>query len=513
MKLLESILVLMALAVILLQISKRFQLPYPSLLALAGIGVALVPFLPTIILDPQLALAIFVTPALFDAAYSTSPRELKRHWIPLAILAVAAVIVTMLAVGAVGHAIAHLGWAAAFTLGAIVSPPDASAVSAVLTRFQLPRRALLILQGESLLNDATALLLFGTAQTVALHEAGMKWGTLGSLSFAIPGGALLGFVLGKVFLWIARWTAGTLSASITEISVTFGAWILSEIAHVSPILAVVTLAMTIARANPSQQLPRDRVQSVSLWSSLTFILSALAFLLLGMQALDAVKHLKGANLQDAVSFGGAVFITTVVTRIVWVFIYRLTAERAMATAGSPLPPTRVSFLISWCGIRGILTIATASALPANFPSRNLIVFAAFCVVLGTLVVQGFTLGPVIRILGIEPDESLQEEAQEARKELLQAGLSFLENKTSMQAADIRKELQAATSQLNRLDFSVQSSGMDKMRRAVAEAQRRRLIAMRRRGDVQEDVFRLLEEELDWSALAASPSNDLTLEEV
>lgn len=513
MELLEGILVLMALAVILLQISKQFRLPYPSLLALAGIGVALVPFLPTILLDPQLALAVFVTPALFDAAYSTSPRELRKHWIPLAILAVAAVIVTMLTVGAVAHVIAHLGWAAAFTLGAIVSPPDASAVSAVLNRFRLPRRALLILQGESLLNDATALLLFGMAQAVALHGAGPQWKTVGSLSLAIPGGALLGFALGKLFLLIARWTAGTLSASITEVAVTFGAWILAEEIHVSPILAVVALAMTIGHANPSQQLPRDRVQSISLWSSLVFILSALAFLLLGMQGLDAVQHLKGTSLQSAVVFGVAVFLTTVVTRIVWVFAYRFSAERAMAKTDSPLPPTRVSFLVSWCGIRGILTIATASALPANFPSRNLIVFAAFSVVLGTLVVQGFTIGPLIKLLRIEPDDSLQQEAQKVREELLRTGLVFLANKTGAAAADIRKELEIATKQIDRLDFSVQSSGLDRVRRAVAGAQRRRLIQMRRHGDVQEDVFRLLEEELDWSTLAASPSDDLALEEV
>ena len=278
-------------------------------------------------------------------------------------------------------------------------------------------------------------------------------------------------------------------------------------------LSVAGLAMTTAQANPSPQLPRDRVQSVSLWSSLVFLLSALAFLLLGMQALDAVQHLKGTSFQSAVAFGVAVFITTVVTRIVWVFVYRLSAERAMAKTDTPLPPARVSFLVSWCGIRGILTIATASALPANFPSRNLIVFAAFSVVLGTLVVQGFTIGPLIKLLRIDPDDSLQEEAQKVREELLRAGLGFLESKTSAAAADIRKELEAATRQVSKLDFSVRSSGLDRIRRAVAEAQRRRLIEMRRHGDVQEDVFRLLEEELDWSALAASPSDDLTLEEV
>jgi NhaP-type Na+/H+ or K+/H+ antiporter len=281
LRLFEEILVLLVLAVILLQISRHFSLPYPSLLALAGIGVAATPFLPTIILQPDLALAIFVTPALFTAAYETSPRELKEHWLPLVILAVAAVIVTTLTVGVVGHFTSGLAWASAITLGAIVSPPDASAVSAVLNRFPLPRRTLLILEGESLLNDATALLLFGLAQAVAMHGTSSINQTLGPLLLAVPGGALLGFLLGRAFPLVARWTAGSLSASIAEISFTFGAWILSEKLHVSPILAVVALAMTAARGTPKQEPPRDRVHSTALRGAMAFILGTLAFLLLG----------------------------------------------------------------------------------------------------------------------------------------------------------------------------------------------------------------------------------------
>lgn len=513
MELFESILVLMVIAVVLLQISKRFKLPYPSLLALAGIGVAIAPFLPTIVLEPRLALAVFVTPALFDAAYDTAPRELKKHWVPLTTLAVAAVIVTMLAVGMVGHALAHLGWAAAFTLGAIVSPPDASAVSAVLNRFPLPRRTLLILEGESLLNDATALLLFGTAEAIALHGTSSTWNTLGPLALAVPGGALLGWALGKSFLLVARWTAGTLSASVAEIAATFGAWILADKLHVSPILSVVILAMTIAKSTPSQQPPRDRVHSTALWGSLTFTLGAVAFLLLGMQVLDISQHLGATSLKSAIFFGAAVFLTTVVARIVWVFVYRVSARRVMANTNTPLPPAKVSFLVSWCGIRGILTIATATALPANFPDRSLIVFAAFSVVLGTLVLQGFTIGPLVQLLHIEQDDSLHEESQQLREDLLRAGLASLSSRASSAAIDVRRELESALRQVGRLDFSVQSSGIDEVRRSVVEAQRKRLIELRGEGSVQEDVFQLIEEELDWAALAASPSSDLALEEI
>lgn len=512
MELFVGILVLMVVAVVLLQVSRRFSLPYPALLALAGIAVAAIPFLPNIILEPDLALAIFVTPALFDAAYDTAPRDLKSHWQPLAFLAVAAVIITTLTVSLVGHFMADLGWAAALTLGAIVSPPDASAVSAVLNRFPLPRRTLLLLEGESLLNDATTLLLFGTAQAIAVHGRASTWSTVGPLLLAIPGGAFLGYVLGRIFLLVAKWTAGSLSASIAEISVTFGAWILAEKLHVSPILSVVVLAMTIAEGAPKQEPARDRVHSTALWGSITFILGAVAFLLLGMQVLDVAKHLSGVSLRSAVLFGVAVTLTTVATRIAWVFLYRVGVAR-FSTNKSALQPVGVTFLTSWCGIRGILTIATASALPHDFPGRSLIVFASFSVVLGTLVVQGFTIGPLVNLLHLEPDDSLKEETGQVRKQLLEVGLRYLGERTDASAASIRKELLSALKQADSLDFSAQSSSLDKLRCSVVDAQRTHLIDLRDHGDIQEDVFQFLEEELDWNALAASPAEDLTLEEV
>ena len=513
MELFESIVALMGMAVLLLQISRKFKLPYPSLLALAGIGVALAPFLPTIVLDPQLALAIFVTPALFDAAYDTAPRELREHWLPLTMLAVAAVIVTTLTVGTVGHLMGHLGWAAALTLGAIVSPPDASAVSAVLSRFPLPRRPLLVLEGESLLNDATALLLFGTFQAFALHGGASIGHTIGGLALAVPGGALLGYLLGTAFLRVSRWTSGTLSASVAEIAVTFGAWIVAEQLHVSPILSVVVLAMTIARRTPSQQPARDRIHSVSLWGGVTFTLGALAFLLLGMQVLDVAQHLGETSLKEAILFGFAIFVVTVVTRVVWVFLYRAVAKKPLQNTDIPVLPAKLSFLVSWCGIRGILTIATASALPADFPSRSMIVFAAFSVVLGTLVVQGFTIGPLVKMLGIEQDDSLAQEAQEIRKELLTVGIDALQRETTSDAILIRGELENALSQAEQKDFSAESSSIDGVRRRLIARQRRRLIEMRNEGRIPEDAFQLIEEELDWASLAASPSNDVELEEI
>jgi CPA1 family monovalent cation:H+ antiporter len=200
-------------------------------------------------------------------------------------------------------------------------------------------------------------------------------------------------------------------------------------------------------------------------------------------------------------------------QIAWVFLYRASVERATASTHTPLPSAQVSFLTSWCGIRGILRIATASALPSSFPGRSLIVFAAFSVVLGTLVVQGFTIGPLLKLLHIEQDDSLKQEMEQVREELLHIGLDTLGDGAEPSATSIRRELDSALKQIGRLDFSAQSSGIDTLRRSVIEAQRARLIEVRDKGEIEEDVFQLLQEELNWTTLAASPADDLTLEEV
>lgn len=513
MSFLSIVLILLAVSVVLLQLSKKLRLPYPSLLAFAGLGLATVPHGPHLILNPQIALAIFVTPALFNAAFRTSPRELLKHWVPLVALAGASVIITVFAVGVVGHILGHLSWAAALTLGAIVSPPDASAVSAVLNRFPLPRRTLLILEGESLLNDASALLFFGIFQAMALSDGSSMWKITGSLLVAVPAGAFLGYALGRVFTVVTRWTAGTLSASIAEVTLTFAAWVAAERLHVSPILSVVVLAMTIARSAPRQQMPRDRVQSVAVWGSMTFAFSALAFLLLGMQVADIARHLHSVSLRSAIVFGLCICVVTVLVRIAWVFLYRVLFRRILLDTVSSVPSARISFFVSWCGIRGLVTIATASSLPIEFPARDLIVFAAFMVVLGTLVIQGFTIGPLVTLLGIQAGNSLQTESHRVRTELLETGLAFLRGREGPSAENLRSELRSAVDQMSRQDFSARRSHMDRVRIGLVEAQREKLIELRDSGQIQEDIFQLIEEELDWNFLAATPSDDLTLEEI
>ncbi|MDB6035807.1 MAG: sodium/hydrogen exchanger, partial [Verrucomicrobiales bacterium] len=293
MALFESTLVLLLVAAALLQVSRRLKVPYPTMLALAGACVAALPWAPRIVIDPHLALVLFVAPALLDAAYDTAPRELRRNWLPLLSLVVVAVVLTTAAVAWAGWAMTGLPLAAAITLGAIVAPPDAVAVAAVLRQFNLPRRTMSILQGESLLNDAVALLIFGAAVSAATAP---HWSVARSaplLLIAVPGGVLAGLLLGKLALKLRPWVAGTLSSSIVEFGLTFGAWIIAEHLRLSPIITVVAFAMTVATHAPARQTSLDRIHSYSVWETAVFILNVLAFLLMGLQARIILSNLPG----------------------------------------------------------------------------------------------------------------------------------------------------------------------------------------------------------------------------
>src|SRR5580704_11702508 len=259
MQLFEITLVLLALAVVFLRFARRLRVPYPSLLALAGGCVAILPFAPHLGIQPQLALALFVAPAVLDAAFDMPPREMLRIWIPLVSLAVVLVLLTTAAVAWAGVVLGGLPIAAAIALGAIVAPPDAAAAAAVLQEFSLPRRTLAVLQGESLLNDAVALLLFGLAITAAVAPDGAWHSLAPRLLIAVPGGAVLGVIAAQFGMRLFTKLAGTLSFVIVQFLFAYGTWILAERLQLSPIVAEVALAAVIARYMPSRTSARDRV--------------------------------------------------------------------------------------------------------------------------------------------------------------------------------------------------------------------------------------------------------------
>jgi CPA1 family monovalent cation:H+ antiporter len=333
------------------------------------------------------------------------------------------------------------------------------------------------------------------------------------LALAIPAGVLLGWAIGEAYIFVGTRLSGTLGGTLLEFVVTFGTWVVAERLHLSAVLAVVTLAMVIAHHMPVRHGARHRINSFSVWESAVFLLNVLAFLLMGLQARHIVLDLWSQKIGLALLFAGAVFGTVVVVRIAWVFIY----SRAMAllyrrriVRQKPQTPAQ-SLVAGWCGIRGVVTMAAALALPADFPSRDIIQLCALVVVVGTLVVQGLTLGPFLRWLDFPPDGTGERE-KEARIKLLEAALDSLSNKRDRSAEILREVYESERNIARDGKHPREVSEMDEHRRLAVEAKRRKLIQLRNDDEIDDDVFHALEQELDWAELAAAKPDDQELVE-
>jgi Na+/H+ antiporter len=462
--------------------------PYPSLLVIGGLVLGFIPDAPPVTIDPQLVLALFLPPILFDSAYSASWRDLRDNWRPILLLSVGLILITTFAVAAVVHfLIPEMPWAIAIALGAIVSPPDAAAAAAMLNRPSVPRKTATVLKGESLLNDATALMIFGVS--VRLTHAGATAGSvLPQLAFAVPGGILFGILIGRLAGLLVPYLAGTLGSILFQFAVTFGVWLIADRLGLSAILAVVATAMTAAHYAAGQS-ARDRLHTNSVWSVVVFMLNVLAFLFVGLQARAIVRELDPMELRRALAFSFVVLAIVIVVRIVLVMTYNRAIQPLYRRLGyGPGPTIRQGVLASWCGMRGMVTLAAALALPKDFPQRGLIVLASLTVVLGTLVIQGLTLEPLVRLLGFPEDTSQREETALARAAL----------------ADVAARAHAEN-----------AGGVDvhddpALRLKMVQRQRDALLELYRANRIDEDVFRAIEQELDLEEVAATRDRPFNL---
>lgn len=508
MALFELTLVLLLTAVALTALSRRLEIPYPSLLALAGVGIAFVPGAPMIEIDPELALALFIAPVLLDAAYDTSLRDLNRYRLPLALLALGAVVFTAAVVAFVGWKMAGLPIAAAIALGAIVAPPDAVAASAVLGQFKVPHRITAILQGESLLNDATALLIYRLAVSAALGSI-MLSNAIPTILLSTIGSLAAGYLLGRFSLLTLSQIEDAASSTVVQFAGTFGVWILADRLGLSAIITIVVYAMTIARMAPRRMSARRRVSTYSVWESAVFVLNVLAFVLMGLQARSIVGRLSGEGQGEAFLIAATVLAVVIVARLVWVGSY-VAIIRWLARFGSEgqrrdVPTFGGAVLVGWCGMRGLVTLVVAIALPAGFPGRDPIVLAAFAVVLGTLVLQGMTLKPLLRILNFDPDRTVDNEVAQARVAIMQAALDVLSRKTSAAAAVVREQYEAQRLIAQNPEDAQAATEYDRLRLYAINRQRDTLEELRRNGTIGDEAYHRLEEEIDWSELAASPA--------
>src|ERR1700761_2321007 len=433
----ESLLLLLLAAIALLQVARRLSLPYPAMLAGAGVVVALVPGGPSIPIEPSTYLALFIAPALVDAAYDFPPGATRRFFGPLIAFAVVAVILTTAVVAWISSLFLGLPLVAGVALGAIVSPPDAAAATAVLRNFSLPRNVDAVLKGESLFNDATALLLFGGA-LILLSSGGLRLGVALRLGFAVPGGVLLGIACAYVVRYINRFVKDTLGGNLLQFVLSYLVWILADHLRLSAVLCVIAFAMTLARTTNDEFDARMRVHSFAVWSSVVFTLNVFAFLLMGMQARSIISRLQPAHLREALTFAVIVVVAVVCTRLAVVIGFNRFEARWASSRNQPAPAKlREACFVGWCGMRGFVTIATAFALPDNFPQRDTVVLTAFCVVLATLVIQGLTLAPLVRLLSLDHSGYAALELTFARATLAEAGLVSLEGQEGPEAENLR----------------------------------------------------------------------------
>ncbi|RWF00665.1 MAG: sodium:proton antiporter, partial [Mesorhizobium sp.] len=352
MALFELTLILLLIAVALTALSRRLEIPYPSLLALAGVALAFVPGAPTIEIDPELALALFIAPVLLDAAYDTSLRDLKRYRLSLLLLALGAVVFTTVVVAFVGWKMAGLPIAAAIALGAIVAPPDAVAASAVLGQFRVPHRITAIVQGESLLNDATALLIYRISVSAAIGSVMLK-DAVPVILLATIGSVVAGYVFGRVSLLALTRIEDAASSTVVQFAGTFAVWIIADKLGLSAIITIVVYAITIARTAPRRMSARRRVSTYSVWESAVFVLNVLAFVLMGLQARSIVGRLSGDGQGEAFLFAATVLAVVIVARLVWVMGYVAVIKQFKRFDGEgqkrDAPTFRGAVLVGWCG--------------------------------------------------------------------------------------------------------------------------------------------------------------------
>jgi CPA1 family monovalent cation:H+ antiporter len=505
MVLFEIIVALLLIGAVLALWADRIGVPYPALLALAGAGVALIPGAPQVTLDPDLALALFVAPVLLDAAFDASPRDLRDNLTHVTLLAVFVVVLTIAGVAYVARLVVpDLSWFAAIALGAIVAPPDASAATAVLRKLRPPHRVVVILEGESLFNDATALIIYRVAVGAVVTGTFVGWTVLPMLLLSCGGGVIAGFLLARSYLWAVRRIEDIQVSIVLQFMGTFAVWVIAERLGLSAIITVVAYAMTLSRHAPGRTGARHRISSYAVWEVAVFVLNVLAFVLIGLQLRGIITRVEPGEWQTYLLCAGAVCAAVIVIRFIWMpynWLLRWRIRRFGTSDPRPMSPPTVGtgLLISWCGMRGIVTLAAALALPDNeFPHRDLIVLCAFCVVLATLVIQGATLRPLLKLLRLRDDGSVQRELEIARVETARAALDELKDKEPRSSADIlRREYHARMRPGN-----VEPESMAELQQRAVDVQRRTLVDLRSRGVIGDDAFHAAEEEIDLLELTA-----------
>jgi Na+/H+ antiporter len=511
----EALLGLLLAAIVLAGMARRAGVPYPAFLALGGAVLAFVPGAPAFAIEPRLALALFVAPVLLDAAFDASPRDLAENWVPLVSLVVVGVALTTVAVAGVVRALVPaIPWAAAIALGAIVSPPDATAATAVLRHLKPPHRILTILEGESLLNDATALLIYRLALGALATSTFSVRTVAPTFLVAVVGSVAAGPAAAWLLLRLTKNVRDVPTSIIVQFITTFGVWIFADRIGLSGVLTMVCFALAVARPASEITPARMRIPSYAVWDTVVFVLNVLAFVFIGLQIRPILTGLDPTVRLRYLWTAGAVLFTVIIVRVAWVMIYYAAIRLRSGRVGlhqqrsRPQPSIGGVLMVGWSGMRGIVTLAAALALPIQtggtaFPFRDLIVLTAFAVVLGTLVIQGLTLGPLLRTFELHDDHLVEREVDAARDRAQKAALATLDGIDSEVGRAVRQEF---ASHLRPARGELDDVGLDheRLHQSALAAVRRVVFDMRANGEIGDDAFHQLEEEFDWMEMANGP---------
>ena len=496
-------------------IARRLPVPPPILQVLAGFLVGLVPGVAMPELRPDIVFFVFLPPVLWAAAFFTSVRDFKANIRPIGLLAIGLVIATSVAVAIAARMIfPDMSWPVAIALGAIVSPPDAVAAAAIVSRLPVPRRVVVVLEGESLVNDASALVLYRSAVAAAVTGA-FSWGESIVRFFLDAGvGVLVGILVAWLVLRLLRVSRDPMAETLLTLAAPFVAWLAAETLHASAVLACVAGGIYLRRHFSSAVAPLSRLNNRSVWDLVVFVLNAAIFLMLGMQFRALLAAVPDRSLFALLRDGGIIALVAIVVRLVWVPIAtvlpRLLSPRVRRA--DPMPPWKPVFLVSWTSMRGIVSLATALALPATlasgapFPYRGEIIVITVCVISVTLVVQGFTLAPLIKAFAFTPDGSHHAELRVARLEAWRRGAEVLEDLSRESWVDARDVEWLRGELRDRIRLLEHHSGEPEARRrlriAMLRAERRMVVRLRNEGAISDDTLGVLEHELDLEAARA-----------
>ncbi|MCW4470857.1 Na+/H+ antiporter [Flavobacterium sp. MFBS3-15] len=500
-------------------LSNKYKFPFPIVLVLCGIIISVIPGLPVIALSPDVVFLIFLPPLLYNAAWNTSWHDFKKAIRPISLAAIGLVLFTTLAVAVVAHGFIGLSWPLAFLIGAIVSPPDAVAATSVTKGLGLHPRIITILEGESLVNDASGLVAYKYALTAITAGNFIMWEASGNFFLMVVAGIAIGLGLGYIMYLIhKKFVCDPIVETTLTLLTPFASYLLAEHFHFSGVLAVVTTGLYLSYRAGQIFTHQSRIMAVTVWDVGVYILNGLVFILIGLQLREIMNGIDGYSTGELLLWGAAVSVVVIVMRFVWVvpaaMLPRVLSKKIRET--EPFDPRNL-VVFGWAGMRGVVSMAAAMAIPlalpdgSPFPHRNLIIFLTFCVIVSTLILLGLTLPFAIKKMKLKPYSAYAEE-YEVRNLLVSQTIAHIEENLSLLQDEllhnIKSKYEVKFNRLQKTELPANFFGkgdtlpvnifneFTQLQIDLINVERQKIEQLHRKGGTSEEVLRKIERELD-----------------